>query len=118
LTFKILVLKQKYDCTKFINSFKSRSYIEKDAEVDFVIRSGSKVIPIDIKYTDSQRLQVERSLRNFINQYKPDTAFVVTRGFQDSIQIDETKVFFIPFWKLLSPDFTPGNFSRDWTSPF
>lgn len=70
------------------------------AEVDFVIRCGNQVVPIEIKYKQSHKLQVERSLRSFITRYNPAEAFVVTPGFADSLSIDRTKIFFIPFTQL------------------
>jgi hypothetical protein len=73
--------------------------------VDIVIRCGSNVVPLEVKYKRFQKVQIERSLRSFINQYNPKAAFVVTLDFEDSFQLEETTVFFIPFWQLYSQDF-------------
>jgi predicted AAA+ superfamily ATPase len=70
------------------------------SEVDFVVRCGSKISPVEIKYKKSGKLQIERSLRNFIARYKPETALIVTPDFADSLQVEQTKVSFIPFWRL------------------
>lgn len=76
------------------------------AEVDFIIRCGNRVVPFEIKYKQSRKLQIERSLRNFIARYKPPKAFVITPGFTDTVRLEETEVFFMPFWRLYTLDFT------------
>jgi hypothetical protein len=64
--------------------------------VDFVIRGGDRVVPVEVKYRHkpSRQLQLDRSLRNFI-----------TLDFTDSLQLDQTKVSFIPFTHLYNPNF-------------
>jgi hypothetical protein len=64
------------------------------------------VVPVKVKYKQSHKLKIERSLRSFIAQYKPGAAFIVNLDFEDSFQLDQTKVFFIPFWRLHSMDLT------------
>ncbi|MCK5055695.1 MAG: ATP-binding protein, partial [Candidatus Aminicenantes bacterium] len=60
------------------------------SEVDFVIRCGSKVLPVEIKYIKSGKLHIDRSLRNFIARYEPENAFIVTPGSSDSFQVEQT----------------------------
>ena len=45
-------------------------------EVDFVIRKGSSVVPIEVKLA-ARSGEVERGLHTFISTYKPRVAFVV-----------------------------------------
>ncbi|UCH97501.1 MAG: ATP-binding protein [Candidatus Aminicenantes bacterium] len=85
------------------------------SEVDIVIRCGSNLVPLEVKYKRFHKVQIERSLRSFITRYNPKAAFVVTLDFEDSLQLERTTVFFIPFWRLYSLDFTsevPGDPSR------
>lgn len=74
------------------------------AEVDFVIRRGNDVIPVEIKYKRSRKLQVERSLRNFILKYNPVVAYVITPGFSDTCRVNGTNVIFLPFHRLYERD--------------
>jgi predicted AAA+ superfamily ATPase len=70
------------------------------AEVDFVVESGMKVVPIEVKYKLLDKVEVNRSLRSFIEAYKPELALIVNLGLDRSLKIGKTKVRAIPFWKL------------------
>jgi len=72
------------------------------AEVDFVITSGEKVIPFEVKYSDLKSITVKRSLRSFIEKYSPVKAYVVNLSFEDRIKINNTVVTFIPYFKLIT----------------
>jgi len=56
------------------------------AEVDFVVEHDSEIIPIEVKLT---RAEISRSLRSFIEIYKPRRAFIVSYKGESS----ERKVF-------------------------
>jgi len=65
------------------------------AEVDFVIEKEKEVIPIEIKL-QADPGKIERSLRSFIYQYHPKTAFVVTyKGKHGSIKVEGCTVHFV-----------------------
>ncbi len=49
------------------------------AEVDFIIRKGPEIIPIEVKLK-AEGQHVERSLHSFIESYKPKRAFVVFKS--------------------------------------
>ncbi|NUQ56900.1 MAG: ATP-binding protein [Candidatus Paceibacter sp.] len=70
------------------------------AEVDFVITSGDRVTPVEVKYSELKKPEVGRSLKSFIDKYKPQKAFVVNKSFKETFVIDKTEVNFIPFWEL------------------
>lgn len=70
------------------------------AEVDFVVESGRKIVPIGVKYRLLENVEVNRSLRSFIETYKPGLALIVNLGLDRSLKIGKTKVRAIPFWKL------------------
>ncbi|GIK62141.1 MAG: ATP-binding protein [Ignavibacteriota bacterium] len=72
------------------------------AEVDFVINKGSEVIPIEVKYSAIRNNTIKRALRSFIERYSPKQAFVINMNYSDQTIINETKVIFIPFYKLLT----------------
>jgi len=68
------------------------------AEVDFILDNRKTIIPIEVKYSRLKSPEISRSFRNFINQYKPKQAVVLTKGFWAKIKINGTKVGFIPVW--------------------
>lgn len=70
-------------------------------EVDFVIKTGSEIIPLEIKFRHLDRPVIPRALISFINKYKPKKAYLVNLNFEKSISIEKTKLFFIPYWRLI-----------------
>lgn len=66
------------------------------AEVDFVIRTGTGIIPVEMKFQTLNKPKVTRSLISFIKTYKPERALVVTKDFWGERTINETSVKFVP----------------------
>ncbi len=66
------------------------------AEVDFVIDTGSEIIPIEVKYTKLAKPEITRSFRSFLEKYKPQRAFVIHLGESFEAHIDVTRISFIP----------------------
>ena len=71
------------------------------AEVDFVIESGQKLIPIEVKYKHLKQVNVPLSLRSFINKYKPEQAYIINLDLSKTLKISKTTLFFLPFQELL-----------------
>lgn len=71
------------------------------AEVDFVIDLGKMVIPIEVKYKELRLPTIGRSLRNFVNRYKPEQAWVINLSMEDELRVGKTVVRFLPFWEFL-----------------
>src|SRR3989344_3992054 len=65
------------------------------AEVDFIL-VGEEVLPVEVKYSSFKKPNIDRSLRNFINRYKPRRAIVVTKDYIESFKIENTTIKFIP----------------------
>ncbi|MFW5703318.1 MAG: ATP-binding protein [Patescibacteria group bacterium] len=72
-----------------------------DAEVDFVVRSGTDLLPVEVKYADLDTITIPRSLHNFIERYEPKEALVVNRSYTGEREIGGTKVRFVPYWVLV-----------------
>ncbi|MBK8946916.1 MAG: ATP-binding protein [Ignavibacteriae bacterium] len=72
------------------------------AEVDFIIESSQKIIPIEVKYSALKNISIKRSLRSFIDKYSPSKAFVINLEFENEIKINETTVAFVPFYKIIT----------------
>jgi predicted AAA+ superfamily ATPase len=50
------------------------------AEVDFVVARGDRVLPIDVKASHLGRPALSRSLRSFLDAYRPASALMVNLG--------------------------------------
>lgn len=68
------------------------------AEVDFILKHPDKVIPVEVKYSPMKSPEINRSLKNFINIYKPPRALVLTKGFWGKAKVDDTEIAFVPVW--------------------
>ena len=48
------------------------------AEVDFILELGRELVPIEVKYSLSKVPKISRGFRNFLLQYQPERALVLT----------------------------------------
>ncbi len=71
------------------------------AEVDFILETGKKVIPIEVKFKSLKKEIVPRSLRSFIEKYSPAEAYIINLDFNKTLMIDKTRLIFLPFYELL-----------------
>ena len=74
------------------------------AEVDFVVRRGDRVVPLEVKYRSLRKLEVQRSFRSFIERYAPKTGLLINLGLLADLTIGTTKVRCRPYWELLFED--------------
>jgi len=72
------------------------------AEVDFIVDFGKEILPIEVKYKKMQEPTVERSMRSFIDKYKPKEAWVINLDFEGEVKIGKTKIKFFSFYHILS----------------
>ncbi len=70
------------------------------AEVDFVLERGPTPLPIEVKYQDLKKPVVPRSLKSFIRKYHPPTAYIINLSLDHQVQVDTTKVVFLPYFHL------------------
>ncbi len=64
------------------------------AEVDFVVEKDNMIIPIEVK-VNAEPGRVEKSLRSFIDAYKPTIALVVAyKGKKGEMKVDGCSVIF------------------------
>lgn len=74
------------------------------AEVDFVLRTGEKAIPFEVKFREIRRGAVSRSMRSFIKKYKPEYAFIISLSSSDPIKVESSEVRFITVFDLIHLD--------------
>lgn len=71
------------------------------AEVDFVLEAGLEIVPIEAKYTKVRKLEITRSFRNFLLKYKPKKGYIVHLGERFETEVDNTKIYTLPFFDLV-----------------
>ena len=74
------------------------------SEVDFVLKFGEEVLPIEVKYKNFRSPKVERALRSFVEKYNPQKAIVVNLNLRDYLNIGTTRVEFLPIWDFILVD--------------
>lgn len=93
------ILKVQIDLTPLqIHFWRTRD----QAEVDFVLEAGLEVIPIEVKYTKMQKPKITRSFRSFLLKYKPKKGYMVHLGGRFETEVDDTKVYTLPFYDLVT----------------
>lgn len=91
-----LLLEKTKDTSIKVNYWRTKD----KSEVDFVINTGSRLIPFEVKYKDYKKISIGRSLHNFIAKYDPEEAFIITPKSKSAIKVKNTWVRIIPFWEL------------------
>ena len=89
-----------------LSSTKLNFWRTKDkAEVDFILESGKKITPIEVKFKSFKKEEVSRSLHNFIGKYNPSEAYIINLNLKKTITLDKTTLSFLPFHELLFKEF-------------
>ncbi|MEA3435219.1 MAG: ATP-binding protein [Thermodesulfobacteriota bacterium] len=96
LVFLLLREKIRLEATK-LNFWRTKD----KAEVDFILERGKDVVPIEVKYKSLKKQQISRSFRSFIEKYSPDKAYIVNLDYNNTLKINETTIFFLPYYELL-----------------
>jgi len=72
------------------------------AEVDFIVNLGKNIFPIEVKYRNFKKPEIERSLRSFIRRYHPKKAFIINLNLTKRLKIKETEIIFLSFSKFIT----------------
>ena len=73
---------------------------QEKAEVDFVIDTGLKSIPVEVKYTTLKEPEMTRSFRSFLDKYKPQEAYIIHLGEYLQKNYEGTTIHYLPFYAL------------------
>jgi predicted AAA+ superfamily ATPase len=74
------------------------------AEVDFIVRQGVDLVPVEVKFKNLKNTNVTRSFSSFINKYQPPKAVVVNLSFNATRLIGQTEVKFVSYLELVKSD--------------
>lgn len=75
---------------------------QNQAEVDFVVYDGRTPLPVEVKASTMKQPMIERSLRSFIEAYRPAEAWVINRTLDATVEVGATTVRFLPWFRLLA----------------
>jgi len=64
------------------------------AEVDFIIRKSDSILAFEVKAGSLKRPTITKSLRSFIQAYRPDKAIIFNDTLQDRLEIEKTTILF------------------------
>lgn len=70
---------------------------KKQSESDFIIKQGQKLLPIESK-SSVNKSHIPKSLANFIKQYRPDSALILSDSAIQTVKLEKTSVHFLPRW--------------------
>jgi uncharacterized protein len=74
------------------------------AEVDFVVRRGDRVVPLEVNYRALRKPEIQRSFRSFIERYAPKTGLLINLGLSAALTIGNTQVQCLPYWEIMFED--------------
>jgi len=77
-------------------------------EIDFILRSWNKIIPIEVKYRNNP-FKAIKNIKSFIDQYNPKKAFVLTKDYFWKENYNWTEIIFSPVIKWVSNVFNEIN---------
>lgn len=77
------------------------------AEVDFVIRRGDMVTPLEVKYRDLKKLEIRRSFRGFLKGYHPERGYIINKSLNHEALVGETRLQSLPYWELIFDEAFP-----------
>jgi len=98
--FQNFIFNNLRDLLKHRNVRRSFWRTKQGGEVDIVLDAFPKPVPLEVKYSSLDKLSVSRSLRSFIEKYKPPKAFIINLSLEEGLKIGDTLVEALPFFKL------------------
>ncbi len=73
--------------------------------VDFVVDVGKEVLSFEVKFQKLEKVRVTRSLRSFLQSYKPNKGFVVHLGERIEEVIEGVQMIALPFYELFTANY-------------
>ncbi|EKE14756.1 MAG: hypothetical protein ACD_12C00312G0013 [uncultured bacterium] len=88
--------------SKMFNNSKINFWRTKDgAEVDFIAHLGSDIIPIEVKNSSLDNIDLNQSIHSFIAFYKPRKLYLINKSLDSTLVVNNCEITAIPFFKLL-----------------
>ena len=64
------------------------------AEVDFVIEHGGNIFPMEVKFASLKNPEISRSMRSFIDAYRPEEFVLLNMALEKTVEIGRTRLLF------------------------
>lgn len=74
------------------------------AEVDFVLFDGKKIVPVEVKAKNMTKDEIGRSLFSFCEKYNITRAYIINFSYENETTIKGCRFDFLPFWKLMNTE--------------
>ncbi len=71
------------------------------SEVDFILKNGIDLIPIEAKYTNLDKIEIQRSYRNFLIKYRPKKGYIINLGKNQKTLIENAPIHFISYYEFI-----------------
>ncbi len=94
--FQNFIYNKLHDKFKYNNSSIHFWRSKDGGEVDFVIYKGTKIIPVEVKCSELKKPVIARSIRSFIEKYKPKEAWVINLSLNTEMVNNGTVIKFMP----------------------
>ena len=59
--------------------------------MDSIVTTGIDLIPMEIKYKDIKKVEISKSIKSFIMEYKPKKLLIVNKSFEQQVEIQDTQ---------------------------
>jgi predicted AAA+ superfamily ATPase len=69
-------------------------------EVDIILDSGEKLLPVEIKFQSTITKSDMRGLRSFMRRRNVDRGILITKDTEKTIEVPEGNIRMIPAWKV------------------
>ena len=84
-----------------MRQFKKVEYHQEKNEIDFIIKSRGKVIPVESKYNDEIADEHIDILLGFMKEKRLNRGYIISKNLEKNIDKEEKRIIIIPLWKLL-----------------
>lgn len=70
------------------------------AEVDFVLELEGELIPLEVKYREMDRPEIDRSFTNFLNLYQPRRGVILNKNYSGTCKRGNSQIVFLPLYLI------------------
>lgn len=72
------------------------------AEIDFIAHLGNEIIPIEVKNSSLDTIELSQSIHSFITLYKPKKLYLINKNLESTLVMNNCEIEATPFSNLLS----------------
>ena len=84
-----------------MRKFKEVEYHQEKKEIDFIVKSKSKIVPIESKYDDQISEEDIQPILGFMKEKRLNRGYVISKNIDKEMLKGKKRIKVIPLWKLL-----------------